>query len=292
MEFNDFYHIQEEEEDIKKLTNDPEIDPFRVLIYDKDYILLLDYKSPTFHGKALDFISILKALEIDSNVDAEKSDFTNIQIVFSLKIMNFLIDIATSHGIFCISVSIDDINRPAMKANPLNAICTLYSIISLNTTNSLNLNCIKFSDKLITVLYDIFSKLCNPKFAEYISFVSPNNEVFCSFGKTEIPHDDYYEVWDEAMSIAADLENSDQHALSDNTDYLAVFSFLPFVKVVAIFSEEALEFPEPEDKKEKIQANNEFLMNPFISKLNELKQLIPAIYKNDQFFTADENDSD
>lgn len=289
MEFNDFYKLQEDEEEIKKQTNDPEIDPYRVLIYDKDYTLLLDYRSPTFHGNDIDFISILKTCEIVSNSDAEILDFPDIQIVFSLKIMNYLIDIGSSHNLFCISVSIDDINRPVMKANPLNALCTLYSLIHFNKSETFNLNYIKFDNRLITNLYNIFSNLCNPNFVEYISIVSPRYEVFCSFGKTEIPQEDYFEVWDEALSIAEELEKSDQHALSNNTDYLAVFSFLPFVKVIALFSVEALNFSEPEEENLKIQTNNELLMNPFASKLNELKHTIPAIYQNDKIFTQNED---
>lgn len=281
MEFNDCFQLQEDEDDILKQSDDPEIDPYRVLIYDKNHRLLLDYRSSTFHGKDLDFDSFLKTCTIVSNNDSESLEFTDIQIVFSLKIMNYLIDIASCLDIFCISVSIDDINRPAMKANPLNALCVLYSIVNLGIINTFNFDLILFDNKIITKLYDAFSTLIDPSFAEYISIVSPFEEVFCSFGKTEIPQEDYFEVWDEALSIASELEMSDQHVLSNNTDYLAVFSFLPCIKVVAFFSEEALSFTEPEEEQQKIVTNNEMLMKPFISKMNDLKYLIPSLYKKD-----------
>lgn len=273
----EFDEKQDDDDDIRPQSNDPEIDPFRVLIYDKNYILKLDYQSPTFHGKKIDFVSFLQVCTIVSNEDSEPPDFTNIQIVLSLKIMNYLIDIGSCRDIFCISVSVDDVNRPVMKANPLNAICTLYSFINLGSSYSFDN--ISFDDQIITKLYNMFSTLSDPHFAEYISIVSPFEEIFCSFGKTEIPTQDYFEVWDEALSIASDLDMSDQHVLSNDTDYLAVFSFLPCIKVVAIFSEEALNFSEPEEDQLRIQTNNAMLMDPFISKLNEIKQSITPLYK-------------
>lgn len=282
MEFNDCFQLQDDDDDIKQQSDDPEVDPYRILIFDINYSILLDYRTPTFHGKELDFISFLKTCTPVKNENPESLEFSDIQIVFSLKIMNFLIDIASCNNLFCISVSIDDMNRPTMKANPLNAICVLYSIINLDISNSLNFDLIAFDDKIITNLYNAFLTLVDPNFSEYVSIVSPYEEVFCSFGKTVLSSDDYFEVWDEALAIASDLEMSDQHVLSNDTDYLAVFSFLPCIKIIVLFSEEAFNFSEPEDEKQKVITNNEMLMEPFISKINDLKSLILSLYKKDQ----------
>lgn len=277
MEFNEHYPTLYEE-DIKPQIISPKVDPFRILLFDKDYKLILHYCSPTFHGKDLDFIPFLQSCELIEDKESTSSEFPNIKIVLSLKIQNFLLDIASAKGIYCICLAVDDINCRYTKINSLNSICTLFSLFQMQP--EFEFQQIRFHNMVMSNLYQSFSCLCDPSFSEFVAVVSSFNEVFFTFGEMKnLSKEDYYEIWDEAMAIANNLQMSDQNVLSDTTDFLAVFSFLPNVKIFVLFSEEALKFPEPEDPKERIAKNNEMLMFPFIEKMKALKENIPQLYQ-------------
>ena len=271
-----------EEENNQNENEVSKSDSFGVILYNENFEKFYEYFSPTYQECDVDILSILKICKpVKKEKSVCKDGSFNIKVVFSMQIQRVNLDIASCCGIFCVSFTNFETNNQICKASAFNPISFLYSIVStmIKEDNSLAFesNRISLKSTTITILYNIFKQITDFDFVNYIAYVSTFNEVFCTYGNMDLPMDEYCNVWQEGLDMASALHKTNDDLFNESYN-IAVFSFLPTIKIFVLYSKQYLNHPDIKPKLANVQDRNALLIIPIKDVIQNMLILIPFLY--------------
>ena len=235
-----------------------ENEPYGVYFLDREKNVIFSHSN--IGGASISCISIQQILEV-----CDVNDDEGIELIFSMKILNFVVDIAFKEGIYCVCI----FDFTAGTNSSINSICALYFLEVLQKdeeANQWDFQMLNFIPNLYFELSSMFNCFTDPDFAEQFAIISPDEQVFCSFGSSKLTTKESFICWNVAKELASVVGNS-KYVITEQVDFLAGFNFLNYAKIVVFFSEEAINTYDIHE-----------LADEFVKKISEIKETMNEMF--------------
>lgn len=165
------------------------------------------------------------------------------EIVCRLDMHPYIISAVSCMNILCIFISLK--SSVAFAKN--NSMAALSLMMALSTSarkhkrKDFDFEKIVFPDCPSVAVEEAFSELSDGNPVEYCCFVSPDCDVYCSFGKSSLTtrtNPKFDVIMNIGLSLAQVVDNN-RYVIEDDCDLVAGFDFLPYVKILGFFHPDA-----------------------------------------------------
>lgn len=230
------------------------MEQFHLLFFNRDKEEIFNVSTEMMEEDSeLDFQQFLKICTPNESCDPE--------IVFSMKIGKFFIDIATCMNLFCASVIPTGNKTECAQLNPMLAISAMLPVAS-DAINENTITDLKIPDNPLFQIKQEFSSLLNEE-VEYIAIVTTLHQVLSTFGQLSLTKNEYAKAWDLANTIIEVIDD-EEYCISEDSNCIVAFSFIPGLYLLVFYSIAV--------------DDDDELLNEFVEKLRVLKAKLSYIF--------------
>lgn len=206
-------------------------DPYAVFFYDENRNALFSHSNIPAES--------LSCVPIDQIFGVCDSGGDGTELVFSLRIQSFLVDVARGRGLYCVCI-VDCARAANPSLNPVCALCLIDALPAGDAPGEWRFDALHLIPRLHEEVASMFECFTDPALAEQIAIITPDEQVLCRFGSSNFTPRESAISWSVACELASAV-GSEAYVVTDQVDFIAGFDLLNGAKLVAFFSEDALD---------------------------------------------------